>query len=50
MTFAERLPLYARLMRLDKPIGILLLAFTSGVVWLGLRLSGQSLANTVART
>ncbi|RYH09630.1 ABC transporter permease [Tropicimonas sp. IMCC6043] len=30
--------------------GILLLAFTSLVVWLGLRLSGQSLANTVART
>lgn len=30
--------------------GFLLLAFTSFVVWLGLRLSGQSLANTVART
>ncbi|MFD0979149.1 ABC transporter permease [Tropicimonas aquimaris] len=30
--------------------GILLLAFTSLVVWLGLRLSGQSLANTVAKT
>ena len=30
--------------------GFLLLAFTSLVVWLGLRLSGQSLANTVART
>ena len=30
--------------------GILLLAFTSVVVWLGLRLSGQSLANTVAKT
>ncbi|SNS26782.1 ABC transporter permease [Tropicimonas sediminicola] len=30
--------------------GILLLAFTSFVVWLGLRLSGQSLANTVAKT
>lgn len=27
--------------------GVLLLAFTSLVVWLGLRLSGQSLANTV---
>ncbi|MCR9089169.1 MAG: ABC transporter permease [Rhodobacteraceae bacterium] len=30
--------------------GFLLLAFTSFVVWLGLRLSGQSLTNTVART
>ncbi|WP_424969731.1 ABC transporter permease [Dinoroseobacter sp. S76] len=30
--------------------GFLLLAFTSFVVWLGLRLSGQSLANTVAKT
>ena len=30
--------------------GFLLLAFTSLVVWLGLRLSGQSLASTVART
>ncbi|RAP39818.1 spermidine/putrescine ABC transporter permease [Rhodovulum viride] len=30
--------------------GFLLLAFTSITVWLGLRLSGQSLANTVART
>lgn len=30
--------------------GFLLLAFTSLVVWLGLRLTGQSLANTVART
>ncbi|WP_424965260.1 MULTISPECIES: ABC transporter permease [unclassified Dinoroseobacter] len=30
--------------------GFLLLAFTSLVVWLGLRLSGQSLANTVAKT
>lgn len=30
--------------------GFLLLAFTSFVVWLGLRLTGQSLANTVART
>lgn len=29
--------------------GILLLVFTSLVVWLGLRLSGQSLATTVAR-
>ena len=29
--------------------GILLLTFTSGVVWLGLRLSGQKLATTVAR-
>lgn len=29
--------------------GILLLAFTSAVVWLGLRLSGQNLATTVAR-
>jgi spermidine/putrescine transport system permease protein len=29
--------------------GILLLAFTSLVVWLGLRLSGQKLATTVAR-
>lgn len=30
--------------------GFLLLAFTSFVVWLGLRLSGQSLANTVAKS
>lgn len=30
--------------------GVLLLLFTSSVVWLGLRLSGQNLANTVART
>jgi len=30
--------------------GVLLLLFTSTVVWLGLRLSGQSLANTVAKT
>ncbi len=30
--------------------GILLLAFTSLVVWLGLRLSGQRLATTVARS
>ncbi|SFR15753.1 ABC transporter permease [Poseidonocella sedimentorum] len=30
--------------------GVLLLLFTSGVVWIGLRLSGQSLANTVARS
>ncbi|HMB77688.1 MAG TPA: ABC transporter permease [Kiloniellaceae bacterium] len=30
--------------------GMLLLAFTSLVVWLGLRLSGQSLASTVARS
>jgi spermidine/putrescine transport system permease protein len=30
--------------------GILLLIFTSCVVWLGLRLSGQSLATTVARS
>lgn len=30
--------------------GVLLLMFTSSVVWLGLRLSGQNLANTVART
>ena len=30
--------------------GILLLLFTSLVVWLGLRLSGQSLATTVARS
>lgn len=29
--------------------GVLLLGFTSLVVWLGLRLSGQSLASTVAR-
>lgn len=29
--------------------GVLLLIFTSTVVWLGLRLSGQSLANTVAK-
>ena len=29
--------------------GILLLAFTSLVVWLGLRLTGQSLASTVAK-
>ena len=37
MTFAERLPLYARLMRLDKPIGILLLAWPT--LW-GLWLAG----------
>ncbi|MGO1120595.1 ABC transporter permease [Rhodovibrionaceae bacterium A322] len=30
--------------------GFVLLAFTSLVVWLGLRLSGQSLANTVAKS
>jgi spermidine/putrescine transport system permease protein len=30
--------------------GILLLAFTSVVVWLGLKLSGQKLASTVARS
>ena len=30
--------------------GFLLLAFTSFVVWLGLRLSGQTLSETVART
>ncbi|MDW4496678.1 ABC transporter permease [Sulfitobacter sp. D35] len=30
--------------------GVLLLLFTSTVVWIGLRLSGQSLANTVAKT
>lgn len=30
--------------------GVLLLLFTSSVVWIGLRLSGQSLANTVAKT
>ncbi len=30
--------------------GMLLLAFTSFVVWLGLRLTGQSLASTVARS
>ncbi|TCD15402.1 ABC transporter permease [Oricola cellulosilytica] len=29
--------------------GVLLLGFTSFVVWLGLRLTGQSLANTVAK-
>ena len=29
--------------------GFLLLAFTSLVVWLGLRLTGQNLANTVAK-
>lgn len=29
--------------------GVILLLFTSFVVWLGLRLSGQNLANTVAR-
>jgi len=29
--------------------GILLLAFTSAVVWLGLKLSGQTLASTVAK-
>jgi spermidine/putrescine transport system permease protein len=29
--------------------GVLLLAFTSVVIWLGLRLTGQSLASTVAR-
>jgi spermidine/putrescine transport system permease protein len=30
--------------------GIILLAFTSLVVWLGLRLSGQNLASTIARS
>lgn len=30
--------------------GFLLLAFTSGVVWLGLKLSGQTLAGTVAKS
>jgi len=30
--------------------GMVLLAFTSLAVWLGLRLSGQRLATTVART
>ena len=30
--------------------GFLLLAFTSLVVWIGLRLTGQNLANTVAKT
>lgn len=30
--------------------GMLLLAFTSAVVWIGLRLTGQSLASTVARS
>jgi spermidine/putrescine transport system permease protein len=30
--------------------GVLLLIFTSLVVWLGLRLTGQSLASTVARS
>lgn len=30
--------------------GFLLLAFTSAVVWIGLRLTGQSLTNTVAKT
>ncbi len=30
--------------------GFLLLAFTSIVIWIGLRLSGQSLANTVAKS
>jgi spermidine/putrescine transport system permease protein len=30
--------------------GILLLLFTSAVVWLGLKLSGQKLANTVAKS
>ncbi len=30
--------------------GFLLLAFTSVVIWIGLRLSGQSLANTVAKS
>lgn len=30
--------------------GVLLLAFTSVVVWLGLRLSGQNLASTVAKS
>jgi spermidine/putrescine transport system permease protein len=29
--------------------GVLLLVFTSFVVWLGLRLTGQSLATTVAK-
>jgi len=31
------------------PFGVLLLGFTSLVVWLGLKLTGQSLATTVAR-
>ena len=31
------------------PFGVLLLVFTSFVVWLGLRLTGQSLASTVAK-
>lgn len=30
--------------------GVVLLVFTSGVVWLGLKLSGQSLAGTIARS
>jgi spermidine/putrescine transport system permease protein len=30
--------------------GILLLAFTSAVVWLGLKLSGQKLSSTVAKS
>jgi spermidine/putrescine transport system permease protein len=30
--------------------GFLLLAFTSAVVWLGLKLSGQTLAGTVAKS
>lgn len=36
--------------RLGAAFGMLLLLFTSTVVWLGLKLSGQSLATTVART
>lgn len=34
---------------LGATFGVLLLAFTSCVVWLGLRLTGQNLASTVAR-
>jgi spermidine/putrescine transport system permease protein len=30
--------------------GFLLLAFTSAVVWIGLKLTGQTLANTVAKS
>jgi spermidine/putrescine transport system permease protein len=30
--------------------GMLLLVFTSFVIWLGLKLSGQTLANTVAKS
>lgn len=35
--------------RAGATFGVLLLVFTSTVVWLGLRLSGQNLANTVAK-